>query len=311
MDIFKRWADNSYSIVYRKLADNESTLFAGNQDEFSILMPSLRYWYADPILYNVGNRMYVFMEVYDRIKRKGMIGVSRFDKRGKLGRPVIIIREDFHLSFPEIFEYNGQIYLLPESNEINQIRIYRMEGSMLKWKLYYSFTTKERYSDTVVYVKEQNIYLLSTSKDPEDPYKNRLAFFKIKNLEDRDNICYCLLNEADIFDYESRNGGSLLDYKGVKYRVIQTAEPGWYGKDIKLRKVLQCDVNAYRESSNMYSLDVKDIPVRKLSWKNRIRGIHTYGLKDSYEVLDINMYSLSLIQFFRYYLNIVRYYIKK
>ena len=74
-----------------------------------------RYWIADPFLFDYGKNTFLFYEVYDRIKRKGLIGYSIIDSEGIITEPQIVLEEKHHLSFPYVFEYKGGIYMMPES----------------------------------------------------------------------------------------------------------------------------------------------------------------------------------------------------
>ncbi len=48
-------------------------------------------------------------------------------------RPKRVISEAFHLSFPLVFPFDGEYYLIPESNKDNSLLIYKMGASAYDW----------------------------------------------------------------------------------------------------------------------------------------------------------------------------------
>ena len=79
--------------------------------------------------------MFCFVEDYVDVKKRGLISALEFGSAGvKDYGP--IIEEDFHLSFPYLFSFEGQLFMCPEANESGQIRIYRCVDLPLRWQLH-------------------------------------------------------------------------------------------------------------------------------------------------------------------------------
>ena len=96
-------------------------------------LPRGRYW-ADPFLYTRGGRTFCFVEDLVYKTNKGHITAlevvgTQIVERG------IALQEPFHLSFPFLFEFQGQLYMCPETCESRQIRVYRCTEFPLKWEL--------------------------------------------------------------------------------------------------------------------------------------------------------------------------------
>lgn len=297
---YRKYVDNAWCIGYRKIKnETESIMGRGgkNVGKFELLCPSLRYWYADPMLFSKDGSNYVFMEVYDKIFEKGSIGVSKFSKKGKLLRPKIIINEKFHQSFPEIFEYEGSTYLMPESSGVNQIKLYRMKDNVYQWEEYYSFHTERKYVDPVIYISKQRVFIICTETKPDNAYKNKLYILELRNINDRTKIALIDSNiKTEDYSYSIRNGGSLFRYKGEVFRVIQEAGYKAYGRNLIFRKLIQCDENTFCESEDLLKIESKDIEYDINQILYEVRSIHTYGVKDeNIEVIDLNLAEISLI----------------
>lgn len=89
---------------------------------------------ADPFVATREGRTCLFVENY--VYRTGKAHISAFELQDsgptELG---IALEEDFHLSFPFLFEHRGSLFMCPESRAARQIRIYRCVSFPLQWRL--------------------------------------------------------------------------------------------------------------------------------------------------------------------------------
>ena len=84
-----------------------------------------KYWFADPFLFEKDGITYIFYEALDLVTKLGKIGYSIYNEDGTCSDPKIVIDEKFHMSFPNIFEYNGEIYIMPETCGDWRVRLYK------------------------------------------------------------------------------------------------------------------------------------------------------------------------------------------
>ncbi|KAJ0525373.1 putative hexosyltransferase [Helianthus annuus] len=91
---------------------------------------------ADPFLYLQGDVLYLFFETKNSITMQGDIGVARsMDNGASWEQMGVVLDEEWHLSYPYVFDYNGQIYMMPEGSKKGDLRLYRAVEFPLKWKL--------------------------------------------------------------------------------------------------------------------------------------------------------------------------------
>ncbi|KAK6790374.1 hypothetical protein RDI58_014174 [Solanum bulbocastanum] len=91
---------------------------------------------ADPFLYVQGDVFYLFFETKNSITMQGDIGVARSTDKGASWEQLgIALDEDWHLSYPYVFEYNDNVYMLPEGRAKGQLRLYRAVNFPMKWTL--------------------------------------------------------------------------------------------------------------------------------------------------------------------------------
>ena len=82
---------------------------------------------ADPFLFSHGGRTWMFFEDFPHATRKGVIAVCEIDASGHPGAPRVVLEEPFHLSYPFVFEHDGEIYMLPETAAAGCIRLYHAD----------------------------------------------------------------------------------------------------------------------------------------------------------------------------------------
>lgn len=91
---------------------------------------------ADPFLLDwVGSR-WLFFEVMERDADRARIDVARWELQSRCWRPQgTALAEDFHLSYPHVFEHAGAIYMLPETKQAGSVRLYRAHDFPRDWRL--------------------------------------------------------------------------------------------------------------------------------------------------------------------------------
>lgn len=91
---------------------------------------------ADPFLHIQGDTFYLFFETKNSITLQGDIGVARSTDQGATWKFLgIALDEEWHLSYPYIFNHEDQIFMMPESSKKGELRLYRAVDFPLQWKL--------------------------------------------------------------------------------------------------------------------------------------------------------------------------------
>jgi hypothetical protein len=116
---------------------------------------------ADPFLMRNGEKWYLFFEVLDWEKKSGQIGCAESPDGLKWKYLKIVLKENFHLSYPYVFKVDNEIYMIPESHEAYAVRLYRAVDFPYKWE-YVKDLVRGDYSDPGV-VKHGGYWYLFTS----------------------------------------------------------------------------------------------------------------------------------------------------
>jgi hypothetical protein len=100
---------------------------------FRIVRPPRDRFYADPFLIERNGRNYLFIEDYRFSSRKGLISCCEVDSEGNCSEPRVVLERTYHLSYPFLFSWRGEIYMIPETRDNGTIEMYRASDFPYSW----------------------------------------------------------------------------------------------------------------------------------------------------------------------------------
>lgn len=251
-------------------------------DTFYSIPYSAKYWYADPLVFQYGTKNYLFAEAYDRKTGKGAIAVAELNGKPENIEFKLIIEEKYHMSFPMVFAWGMEIYMVPETSENSSINLYHAIEFPYKWECAKSIITEAKIVDTVVYKKSSSrIYMLASEINPNSPLEVRYQKFSLRCnngdwvLEWDDKF-----NSRQIYNLKDRNAGNCFSVGEKLMLPTQISTDVDYGVMVSFR---EWDGNKWEEKMQ---LDPTDITVKDIKRRNII-GIHTYSTTEKLEIIDI------------------------
>lgn len=99
-----------------------------------LLPPSDRYW-ADPFPVIADDRRWIFFEEHPFASRNAHIAVVEIDAKGGAGTPRVVLKRDHHLSYPNVFRWRGEWYMMPETAQRGVVEVYRAVRFPDEWEL--------------------------------------------------------------------------------------------------------------------------------------------------------------------------------
>lgn len=88
---------------------------------------------ADPFMVQHEGRWFMFFEVLNRQNNRGEIGLAVSDDAFHWRYQQIVLREPFHLSYPYVFAWQGDYYMIPESLGAAAICLYKADEFPVRW----------------------------------------------------------------------------------------------------------------------------------------------------------------------------------
>ena len=232
---------------------------------------------ADPFVIEIDNKSFCFVECFNYSEKKAKINVYELSEKGYVFLGTAL-EESFHLSFPYIFEFNNEIYMVPESSKNRDIRLYKCQNFPLDWRLQEVLIDNIDAADSMIFQKD-NKWWLMTNEDPLrlNNHNYQMNLYYSENLLNGEWISH--KNNPIIMDSnKARNAGLVFDGSDV-FRVSQAF--GFYkkyGENFSLNKIEMLDTNNYLET--MYS-------VHRKFFDKHILGSHHLHSNNKFTVFDI------------------------
>lgn len=122
---------------------------------------------ADPFMMHEGGQWYMFFEVMNRRTKRGEIGLATSPDAFHWHYQRIVLREPFHLSYPQVFRVGSTCYMVPETCRAQAIRLYRASRFPDRWEFCKTLLEGASYSDATVFQHRGRFWLFTTTKESE------------------------------------------------------------------------------------------------------------------------------------------------
>lgn len=203
------------------------------------------HYLADPFIISTDNNHFCFVEDFDYNKMRGSISLYQL-KENQYIRHGTIISEEFHLSYPYIFNYDSKFYLVPESSKNKDIRLYEAVDFPYKWKFLKVIFSNIDAADTTIFQKD-NLWWLFTNIDPLNSGDHDSELFIYYSNDPLSNDWHEHPKNPIICDASiARMGGILIESDSI-YRVSQKQKFNKYGVSSNIFKIIKLSTTDYIE----------------------------------------------------------------
>lgn len=240
----------------------------------TLLPPPDRAW-ADPFPVRVGNEYYVFHEDWELPAGKGSLVVTVLDEKGNpLAQCLPVLEEAHHLSYPFVFPWDGNFFMVPESAAGNRVQLYRCVRFPDRWKRERVLLSEVRAFDpTPAYLcgrwwlfanvapygagsmDELQVFHADSPLGPWVPHGKNPVNSDVRS---------------------ARPAGRIFERDGQIYRPAQDCSKH-YGYAVSINRIARLDPEAYEE-----------VEVDKIlpSWGPEVTGVHTFNSAGELTVID-------------------------
>lgn len=200
---------------------------------------------ADPFVVYRDGKYICYVEDYSFTEKKGWISAYEISPEGHRALGTAL-REDFHMSYPFVFEAGGELYMCPETVHAKDVRLYRCTEFPLKWTLHKVLMGNVCSADTAIFKANGRWWMLTTldSSDIGD-YGSELHLFYADSFDSSEWAAHP--QNPVIFDAaRARNGGFIVDGDGL-YRIFQIPGFNIYGAAMGVVRITELTTDTYRE----------------------------------------------------------------
>jgi len=230
---------------------------------------------ADPFVVYRDGRHICYVEDYSFPEKKAAITAYEITSDGHKALGTAL-NEDFHLSYPFVFEADGELYMCPESTQARSIRLYRCTEFPLKWTLHKILMSNVRAVDTSIF-RANNKWWMLTNLDSSDvgEHGSELHLFHADSFDSSEWTAHP--QNPVVFDAaRARNGGFIADGDGL-FRAFQIRGFDVYGAALGVARITELTTETYREES------LFTIPP---AYFKNIEGTHTYSFANGLLAID-------------------------
>lgn len=225
--------------------DDYESIKTINISSFGLFNPI--YIVADPFLFVDNETLYLFYE-QKRLYNGGVIAMTSTKDLVNWTIPIVVLKENFHLSFPWVFKHENKIYMIPETNEASSIRLYEANNDLTSFKYVKTLIEENVSKDSVSFVDSSiifnnGLYYLFTSVNKNDVNIQRL--FISKDIFGHYDEAGC--SPIFVGNKYGRNGGRVFEFNNKFYRVTQDCEIR-YGECVDVHEIKNLNSNNYEES---------------------------------------------------------------
>lgn len=235
--------------------------------------PRGHFW-ADPLLVRHAGQLWLFFEDYDFAVRRAHISVAEVDGQGRLGEPRVALRTEHHLSYPFVFQWRGDYFMIPESASVNSVQLYRAREFPSRWDYVQDLLSGVKAVDATVHEHHGLWYLFAGVSESGGSTCDELFLFMAET-----PLGPWLPHPMNpiVSDVRcARPGGALFRQQGLLYRPAQNCART-YGHALAIMQVMELSPERYAEQ-HAYTIEP--------DWLPGIYGCHTITMADDMMVLD-------------------------
>lgn len=241
-------------------------------------------WYADPMLIDYGNKTYLFYEAVN--DWHGHIEVAEVNEDCTLSAPTVILRDECHYSYPFVFEREGEVYMIPETSEANEVRLYRAADFPTRWEKI-AVLLEERAVDTTVFRQNGTDYLLTFLTDGKSEAVTPKAY---KMSFAGENTLLTEIPWEGFDPLEVRGAGPIFPCGGKQIRPVQRSREIIYGDAVTFMSA-EASESAYAEE-----MTERLTPEHVKAAAGYYDGLHTYSMSEKFEAIDIRCREFDLLK---------------
>jgi hypothetical protein len=267
-----RVTKEQWFFAYRKPA--QSTYIVPDMKGFIPIVPPMDRLYADPFPITVNGRDYVFFENMDYKSNKGIISYVCFDESGRPGAVKNALITDHHLSYPFLFAWQGNIYLVPETAQSNAVKLYRAASFPERWEFVGNLIEGVKAVDTTLHEHGDAWYMFMNISECGGSANDELFLFVSET--PLGPWTPHPLNPVKSDARSARPAGRIFEKDGKLIRPSQDCTVT-YGYGINF-----CEIKVLSRTEYEECIVGRIHP----SWLNGLTGTHTYNRTDTIEVVD-------------------------
>lgn len=241
------------------------------------LVPPRNHDWADPFIVHRDGRSFIFFEDLPHRRRRAHIAAVEVFEDGSAGEPRRVLERPYHLSYPFIFPWMGELFMMPETGDNRTVEVYRCERFPDRWTLHKVLLENIAAFDATLVREAGRWWMFVNVAEPgADPNEELHLYWSDSPLGPwTAHVANPVLSDVR----RARGAGPLFRRDGVLYRPSQDCSAA-YGSAISINRVDVLGTERYQET-----------PVGRMDPDRAagMRCMHTFGAAGRLRVVDFIM----------------------
>jgi hypothetical protein len=195
---------------------------------------------ADPFLIHKDGIWHMFFEALRSVDERGIICWATSPDSHHWTYQQIVLEEPFHLSYPYVFEWNHEYYMVPETYQAQEVRIYKAIDFPKRWQFEKTLLSGSEYVDSSLF-HHNGLWWMFSSTTAND----------VLRLYYTDNLLGEWIEhpKSPVIKHNphlARPAGRVINSGGRLIRFAQDDEP-YYGRQVHAFEILELTRENYVE----------------------------------------------------------------
>lgn len=263
-----------FNYFFRQEDWNVGYYYNDNSHDIHWLKSPKSDYFADPFVISNDKDTYLFFEWFSNKNGKADIAIAKKSENFEKYHKISDFQE--HRSYPYVFDYQGEIYCIPEANQTNKISLYKFENDKL---IFDCDLLNGCFVDSTLLIRDNKFYLFTT---PQKQSHTHLLIFVADDL--RGPYRPHFNNPVKVDCSNSRMAGKIQIINENLIRPAQNSTRH-YGESITLNKIIQLSEYQYIEETIK---EIKPDP----NWAYN-KGTHTINSDGEITVFDAKKFTFT------------------
>lgn len=241
---------------------------------WQVLPDDGRRFYADPFPILYRGQVTLFVEDYIHRLGRAIISAVPFGPAGPIGRPEPVLDLPYHLSYPFVFERDGEVWMVPESCANRTVDLYRATAFPGGWVKEATLLSDVVASDATLVEHDGRWWLFATVRDGGGAFSDALHLWSAPDF--RGPWTPHPKNPVLVDIASARPAGRMVKRGNDLLRPVQDCRRS-YGAALGIARVAHLDLNGMEQT-------VETILTPGALWSGR--KLHTLNEAGGLEFID-------------------------
>jgi hypothetical protein len=198
---------------------------------------------ADPFMCRADGVWHMYFELMNLVSKNGEIALATSRDGLRWRYQGVVLREPFHLSYPQVFRWRDDFFMIPETGRASAVRVYRAVRFPDRWSHVATLLQGSRFVDSSVFYFDDRWWMFTEAgPEPTSPILRLFFASELMGPWTEHPASPLLTGDTRI----ARPAGRVVVFGGRPVRFAQPVLPV-YGTEVRAFEILHLSTTHYEE----------------------------------------------------------------